>query len=457
MRAIVCGAGRVGYGIASRLAAERANVTVIDRDPALIRSLTERLDVRGVVGSGSYPDVLVEAGAREADMVIAVTASDEVNIVACQIAHSVFQVPTKIARIRARSYLENRYADVFSRDNIPIDVIISPERAVAQSVLQRLVTPAATEVVTFADERIWAIGVRLREDCPVLDTPLRQIRELFPDLAITIVGVRRGETFFRASASDQLVVGDEVYFVCAQESVERALQILGETQPRARRVIIVGGGNIGYDVAKALEDLGQIKIRLIEKDKDRAAWVAERLDRTIVLEGSGLDRDVLREAGVADAEAVVALTDSDQVNVLSAIIAKREGARRTNVLVNEAEYGPLSHSVGVDRAIDPRATTVSIILQHVRRGRIKAVFPLMGGAAELVDAVALETSKLVGRPLGEADLPKGVVIGAILRGADVILPDANTVVAAGDRVVLMTLRESVEAVQKLFRVGFEYF
>ena len=457
MRAIVCGAGRVGYGIAARLAAERASVTVIDRDAALIRSLTERLDVRGVVGSGSFPDVLVQAGAREADMVIAVTASDEVNIVACQIAHSVFQVPTKIARIRARSYLDNRYADVFSRENIPIDVIISPERAVAQSVMQRLVTPAATEVVTFADERIWAVGVRLREDCPVLDTPLRQIRELFPDLAVTIVGVRRGDTFFRAKSTDQLSEGDEVFFVCAAERVERALQILGEPQPRARRVVIVGGGNIGFDVARSLEARGQVKIRLIELNRDRAAWVAERLEKTIVLEGSGLDREVLREAGVADAEAVVCLTDSDQVNVLSAVIAKREGARRTNVLVNEAEYGPLSQSVGVDRAIDPRATTVSIILQHVRRGRIKAVFPLMGGAAELVDAVALETSKLVGRPLRDANLPSGVVLGAIQRGAEIVLPDADTVVEAGDRVVLMTLREGVEAVQKMFRVGFEYF
>ena len=457
MRAIVCGAGRVGYGIASRLAAERANVTVIDRDAALIRGLTERLDVRGVVGSGSFPDVLGEAGAREADMVIAVTASDEVNIVACQIAHSVFSVPTKIARIRAKSYLENRYADVFSRDNIPIDVIISPEREVAQAVMQRLTTPAAFDVKSFADDRIWMVGVRLREDCPILSTPLRQVRELFPDLKITIVGVRRGGKLFRPTATDQLQSGDEVYFIAARENVDRALEILGEPQPRARRVIIVGGGNIGFDVAQALEARGQVKTRLIEKNEARAAWIAERLKKTIVLEGSGLDREVLREAGVADAETVVALTDSDQVNVLSAVIAKREGARRTNVLVNEPDYGPLSQSVGIDRSIDPRATTVSTILQHVRRGRIKAVYPLLGGEAEIIDAVALETSKLVDKPLGEANLPRGVVVGAILRGPDVILPEHDTRIKPRDRVVLLTLRESVDVVQKLFRVGIEYF
>ena len=457
MRAIVCGAGRVGYGIAARLAEERANVTVIDRDPELIRRLAERLDVRGVVGSGSYPDVLVEAGAREADMVIAVTASDEVNIVACQIAHSVFQVPTKIARIRARSYLETRYADVFSRDNIPIDVIISPEREVAQAVLQRLTTPAAFDVKSFADDRVWMVGVRLREDCPVLSTPLRQVRELFPDLRVTIVGVQRSGKLFRPTATDQLAAGDEVYLVTARENVDRALEILGEPQPRARRVIVIGGGNIGFDVARALEERGQVKTRLIEKDEARAAWIAERLKTTIVLEGSGLDREVLREAGVSEAEAVVAVTDSDQVNVLSAVIAKREGARRTNVLVNEPDYGPLSQSVGIDRSIDPRATTVSTMLQHVRRGRIKAVYPLLGGEAEIIDAVALETSKLVNKPLGEANLPRGVVIGAILRGPDVILPDQDTRILPRDRVVLLTLRESVDVVQKLFRVGIEYF
>ncbi|MBB4660004.1 Trk system potassium transporter TrkA [Parvularcula dongshanensis] len=457
MRVIVCGAGRVGYGIAARLTREKANVTVIDRNPALIRGLAERLDVRGVVGSGSYPDVLVEAGAKEADMVIAVTASDEVNIVACQIAHSVFGIPTKIARIRAQAYLQTRYADVFSRDNIPIDVIISPEREVAEAVLQRLTTPAASDVKAFADGRIWAVGVRLREDCPVLETPLRQVRELFPDLHVTIVGVRRGNTLFRAQAADLLQAGDEVFFICAAEWVERALEILGEPQPRARRVILIGGGNIGYDVASALEAKGQVKIRLIELDEERAAFVAERLEKTIVLQGSGLDREVLREAGVADAEAVVALTNSDQVNVLAGVIAKREGARRANVLINEAEYGPLSHSVGIDRYIDPRATTISTILQHVRRGRIKAVYSLMDGAAELMDAVALQTSNLVGTPLGEAHLPPGVAIGAILRRGEVILPDSTTSIEPQDRVVLFALRESVEAVQKLFRVGIEYF
>jgi trk system potassium uptake protein TrkA len=457
MRAIVCGAGRVGYGIAARLAEERASVTVIDRSSELIQSITERLDVRGVVGSGSYPEVLVEAGANNADMVIAVTASDEVNIVACQIAHSLFNIPTKIARIRAQSYLDTRYADVFSRDNIPIDVIISPEREVAEAVLQRLTTPAAFDIKSFADGRIWAVGIRLGEDCPILATPLAQIRELFPDLLITIVGVRRGQSLFRPSGEDQLQPADEVYFIADRTKVDRAIAILGQDQARARRVIIIGGGNVGYDVAKELEALGQTKIRLIEQNAERASHIAERLERTIVLRGSGLDRDILREAGVSDAEAVVALTNSDQTNLLAGIIAKRNGARRASILVNEPAYGALSQSVGIDRFIDPRAITISTILQHVRRGRIKSVYSIVDGEAELLEAVALETSPLVGAPLQSIELPSSVVIGGILRGTEVILPRAQTVVQPGDRVVLMALRDDVPAVEKMFRVAIEYF
>ena len=457
MRVIICGAGRVGQGIAERLAKENADVTVIDQDSGLVRGLTERLDVRGVVGNGSFPEVLAEAGAKETDMVIAVTYSDEVNIVACQICHSLFDVPTKIARIRAASYLDPKYSDLFSRTHIPIDVIISPEQEVAESVLERMSTPAAFEVKSFADGRIWALGLRLPDDCPILYTPLRQVAELFPDLDITIVGVRREGKIFRPHAEDQLNEGDDIYFVADRMKVDRALQILGEEKRQARRVVIVGGGNIGLHVARALENMGSMKIRLIEDNADRAAFVAEQLERTIVLHGSGLDRDILREAGVAKAETVVTLTNSDQVNVLSSVVAKREGARRALALINEPEYGALSESLGVDRYVDPRAITVSTILQHIRRGRIKGVYSLLDGQAELIDAIALETSPLVGEPLHKVDLPAGVVVGAILRGDEVMLPNSQTVIEPNDRVVLLSLRQHVKDVEQMFRVSLEYF
>ncbi|MBI1394256.1 MAG: Trk system potassium transporter TrkA [Alphaproteobacteria bacterium] len=457
MRVIVCGAGRVGFGIARRLAKEGGSVTVIDQDRTLVRAVSERLDVRGVIGNGSYPDVLAEAGAREADMVIAVTYSDEVNMIACQIAHTLFKVPTKVARIRAAGYLDPKYSDLFSRNHMPIDVIISPEREVSEAIMQRMSTPGAFETKAFVGGRVWAVGVKLREDCPIINTPLRQVAELFPDLKIKIVGIRRGERMWRAHGDDQLAPDDRIYFVSARENVQRALEIMGESERQARRVIIVGGGNIGLYVARGLEKFGTMKIRLIERDRRRAEAIAEQLERTVVLQGDGLDREILREAGAEDAETVLTVTDNDQINILAAVVAKREGARRSLALINDIEYGPICESVGIDRYVDPRATTISTILQHIRRGRIKGVFSLADGAAELIDAIALETSPLVNKPLSEANLPEGVVIGAVFRDGVVSIPNKDTIIRPDDQVVLMALREHVRDVEQMFRVSIEYF
>lgn len=457
MRVIVCGAGRVGVGIARRLSRENNEVTVVDQSKELIRAVAERLDVRGVVGNGAYPETLEEAGAREADMIIAVTFSDEVNMVACQIAHSLFNVPTKIARVRAQGYLDPRYSDLFSRAHLPIDVVISPEREVSEAIIQRMSTPGAFDIKSFADGRIWAVGVKLRDDCPIINTPLRQVAELFPDLKITIVAIKRGDNIWRAHSGDQLEPGDQVFFVSDRNDVTRALEIMGEAGRQARRVIIVGGGNIGLFVAKGLEKIGSMKIRLIERDRKRAEFIAEELERTIVLQGDGLDRAILREAGVAEAETVVSVTDNDQVNILASVVAKREGSRRSLALINDLDYGPISEAVGVDRYVDPRATTVSTILQHIRRGRIKGVYSLMDGAAEVLDAVALETSPLVNKPLREASLPEGVMIGAVFRDGEVQMPTGDTVINAGDRIVLMSMRENVKDVEQMFRVSIEYF
>ncbi len=457
MRVIICGAGRVGTGIARRLAGEKNDVTIIDQTKALVRSVAERLDVRGVVGNGAHPEILSEAGAREADMVIAVTYSDEVNMVACQVAHTLFNVPTKIARIRSSGFLDPRYSDLFSRNHLPIDVIISPEREVSEAILQRLSTPGAFESTTFVGGQVWAVGVRLREECAIINTPLRQVAELFPDLKMTIVAVRREGRIWRAHADDQLFPGDEIYFIADKSDVARALEILGEAERQARRVIIIGGGNIGLYVAQGLEKLGSMKIRLIERDKERAEFVAEQLGRTVVLQGDGLDRTLLHEAGVQDAETLVAVTEKDQVNILASVVAKREGARRAMALVNDPEYAAISEAVGINRYIDPRATTVSIILQHIRRGRIKGLYSLADGAAELIDAVALDTSPLVNLPLRDAELPEGVMIGAVYRDGKVQMPNGNTVIKPGDRVVLMSLREQIKEVEQMFRVSIEYF
>lgn len=457
MRIIICGAGRVGFGIARRLSGEKNDVTVIDQSKDLIRTISERLDVRGVVGNGSYPDVLAEAGAREADMIIAVTYSDEVNMIASQIAHTLFNVPTKIARIRAAGYLDPRYSDLFGRHHMPIDVIISPEREVSEAIMQRMATPGAFETKAFVDGKVWAVGVKLKEDCPILNSPLRQVASLFPDLKITIVLIKRDDKIWRAHAEDQLFVGDEIYFIADRNDVSRALEIMGRTERAARRVIIIGGGNIGHYVAAGLEKLGNMKIRLIERDRARAEIIAAELDRTIVLQGDGLDRALLREAGVEDAETVVAVTDNDQVNILASVVAKREGARRAMALINDQDYGPVSEAVGIDRFVDPRATTISTILQHIRRGRIKGLYSVSDGEAELVDAIALETSPLVNKPLKDADLPEGVMIGAVYRDGKVSMPNSETVIKPGDRIVLMALKDYVKDVEQMFRVSIDYF
>ena len=457
MRIIICGAGRVGFGIARRLSGENNDVTVVDQSKDLIRSISERLDVRGVVGNGSYPEVLAEAGAREADMIIAVTYSDEVNMIACQIAHTLFNVPTKIARIRAAGYLDPRYSDLFGRNHMPIDVIISPEREVSEAIMQRMATPGAFETKSFVDGAVWAVGVKLKEDCPILNSPLRQVASLFPDLKITIVLIKRADGIWRAHADDQLSVGDEIYFIADRNDVSRALEIMGRTERQARRVIIVGGGNIGLYVAGGLEKLGNMKIRLIERDRARAEMIAAELDRTIVLQGDGLDRALLREAGVEDAETVVAVTNNDQVNILACVVGKREGARRAMALINDQDYGAISEAVGVDRFIDPRATTISTILQHIRRGRIKGLYTVSDGAAELIDAIALDTSPLVNKPLSEAELPEGVMIGAVYRDGKVSMPNSQTVIKPGDRIVLMALKEYVKDVEQMFRVSIDYF
>ncbi len=457
MRVIVCGAGRVGYGIARRLSHEGNDVTVIDQSSSLIREISERLDVRGVVGNGSYPDVLFEAGAREADMIITVTHSDEVNMIACQIAHSLFDVPTKIARIRAQGYLDSKYNDLFSRNNLPIDVIISPELTVSEAIMQRMLTPGAFEVTSFVDGLVWTVGVKLRDDCPVINTPINQLYDLFPDLRVTIVGIRRNKKLWRASSEDQLDVGDQILFVAKRDHVPRALDILGVAVSRARRVIIIGGGNIGLNVARGLEKQRGMKVRLIEQDQSRAEAIAEELERTIVLQGDGLDRDLLSEAGVRDTETVIAVTNNDQVNILASVVAKKEGARRALTLINEQDYSAVSDAVGIDRFIDPRGTTISTILQHIRRGRIKGVYSLFDGQAEIIDAVALETSPLVNKPLKEANLPSGVIVGAVSRDGEVFIPNGDFEVLPDDRIVLMAMREHVRDVEQMFRVSVDYF
>ncbi|WP_420561644.1 Trk system potassium transporter TrkA [Tepidicaulis sp.] len=458
MKVIICGAGQVGFGIAKQLAAEKNDVTVVDQSPNLVQSISDSLDVRAIVGHGAHPDVLDRAGARDADMLIAVTFHDEVNMVACQVAHSVFNVPTKIARIRAQSYLQPVWQDLFARDHMPIDVIISPELEVGRTVLRRLAMPGAFETVDFAEGRVNVVGINIEDDCPIVNTPLKQLTELFPDLRARVVGIVRNGSLFVPHRDDQMLVGDEVYLASDARDVKRSLAIFGHEEKQARKVLIVGGGNIGLYVARQLEKKESgVRVKVVERDRQRAVYAADHLKRTIVLNGDGLDPQLLREAGIGDTETIVTLTNDDQANILTCVLAKREGCSRAMSLINNRTYSPLMRSLGIDAFLNPRATTVSHVLQHVRRGRIRGLHSVHDGAAEVIEAEALETSPLVGKPLRDVQLPDGILIGAIVRGKEIVIPRGDTEVAAKDRVIIFARADQVPTVEQMFRVSLEFF
>ncbi len=458
MKVIVCGAGQVGYNIARHLSLENNDVLVIDQSPDLVRGISDSLDVKGIVGHASRPDDLERAGAGDADMIIAVTYADEVNMVACQVAHSLFDVPTKIARVRHQSYLHPMWSTLFSRDHMPIDVIISPEIEVARAVTRRLQVPGAFEMIPLADDKVKLVGVRCEETCPLLNTPLRQLTQLFPDLNIVIVGITRGDKSIVPSAEDQMLAGDEVYFVVDSEQLLRAMLAFGHEETEARRLLIFGGGNIGLFLAQEIEkEHPWVNAKIIESNPERAEYVAGQLKRTMVLNGDVLDQNILEEANVGATDTVVAVTNDDESNILASLLAKRHGSKRAITLINKETFEPLVKNLGIDVVVSPRNITVSTILQHVRRGRIHSVHTFRQGFGELIEAEALETSDLVGAPIKDVKLPPDVLIGAIVRDGQVIMPTGNTVIQAKDRVVLFAAAESVRKTEKMFSAQLEYF
>lgn len=458
MKVIICGAGQVGFNIARYLAHEDNDVYVVDQSPELTRKIGDTLDVKAITGFASEPAILEQAGAADADMLIAVTQSDEVNMVACQVAHSLFDVTTKIARIRKQGYLDPRWANLYTRDHMPIDVIISPEIEVARAVSRRLQVPGAFDMISMVDDKVKLAGVRCEENCPLINTPLRQLTQLFPDLKVVIIGIVRDNVAFMPTADDQLLAGDEVYLVADAEHVPRTMTAFGHDESEARRIVIFGGGNIGMFLARQIEEEHpSVNIKVVEADKSRAENVARNLKRSVVLQGDILDPEIMEEANVSAAEVVIAVTNGDETNILASLLAKRLGSRRSITLINSSTYAPLTPSLGIDVVVSPRNITVSTILQHVRRGRIHSVHTLMEGFGELIEAEAMETSSLVGVPLRDADLPEGVLVGAVVRDSEVILPRGSTVVQTNDRVVIFAETEAVKQVEKMFSVRLEFF
>ena len=458
MKVIICGAGQVGWQIARHLSGERNDVTVVDQDPELVRSATDSLDVQGVAGFASYPDVLDRAGARDADMIIAATHSDEVNMVTCQVAHSIFGINRKIARLRSQSYLDAIYSDLYRRQHMPIDVVISPEREVATAALQRLSAPAAFDTERFMDGQAQLLGILIEEECPVVHTPLRQLTDLFSTLRAVVVGVRRDGALFSPNPGDQLFVGDECYVFAHVEDVPRTMEVFGKRMAKQERVVMVGGGNVGLAVATELETRAdRVRAKVIEKDRKRAEIAAEALERTIVLHGDGLDVSLLTEAGVSRADAMLAVTDDDKTNMLAAVRAKSEGCPYAIALINDPTLVPLMGPLGIDAYINPRATTVSSILRHIRHGRVRAVYSIGDAEAEVIEAEVLSTSPMAGKRIADIDFPEGVLVGAVRKDDKVIRPMGNTRIDEGDVIALFALTKDVPEVERLMQVSIDFF
>jgi len=459
MKVIICGAGQVGWQIARHLSGEKNDVTVVDNNADLVRRASETLDVQGIAGFASYPDVLERAGARDADMIIAATYSDEVNMVTCQVAHSVFGINRKIARLRSQSYLDAIYADLYRRDHMPIDVVISPEREVALAALQRLAAPAAFDSEMFMGGQAQLMGLRLEEDCPVLNTPLRQLSDLFSTLRVVVLAVRRKGRIFAPEANDQLFEGDECYIFAPVEDVPRSLEVFGKMQKKQERLVIIGGGNVGLAVAQALEKrgAGRVRAKLIEKSRAQAERAADALERTVVLNGDGLSAALLAEAGIARADAVLVVTDDDKTNMLAAVRAKSDGCPFAISLINDPTMLPLLEPLGIDAYINPRATTVSSILRHIRHGKVRGVYSIGDAEAEVIEAEVMSTSSIAGSMLREIDFPEGVLVGGVKKGTKIVKPSGDLRVEAGDVIVIFALAADVAAVEQLLQVSIDFF
>lgn len=459
MKIIVCGAGVVGTGIARQLASEENDVTVIDSIPENIRQVRETLDCKAYLGFPAHPTTLEEAGIAGAEMIIAVTTSDEVNMVICQVAHSLFNVPLKIARIRHQSYLLDQWKDLYRHDHISIDHIISPEKEVANAIISRLHVPGAMDSLELAEGRIRVIEVRIGRDCPVIGQPISHVQELLSGVTMAVIAINRNEELIFPAPTESLRMDDELFFVADSEHVLQVMAVLGHQEREARRVLIVGGGNIGLFIADSLEQEGHgINAKIIELDRTRAEFAAGRLTTTAVINGSALDQEILMEAAIESTETVIAVTNDDEVNILAALLAKRFGAQRAFALINKGRsYNALISSLGVDVTVNPREMTVSSILQHTRRGKVRAAYTICNGLAEVLETEAVAQSAVAGKHVRDLNLPKGVAIVAIYRDGEVSIPTADTAITEHDRIVVLSLVSQLRKVDKIFSARVDYF
>ena len=461
MNIIICGAGRVGFTIAKILSEQGHSITIIDQSSEDIQKIDDTLDVKSIVGKATYPSILEKANATEADMIIAVTRNDEINMLICQIAFSIFNVPKKIARIRSQDYLNPKFTKVYNKENLPIDVIISPEIEIARSLQRKLEAPGSLDNVPFANNKIRLLEILIDENCPIKDIKLNELTKKFPKLNSNIMGVIRDEKFVLLKKTDVMLKNDKAYVVINASQMNETLAAFGHTEKISNKILIIGGGNIGFNLAKNLEEsFDSARVKIIEKDKERAELIASQLNNTIVINGDALDEEVLLEANLEEVQTVLALTNDDEDNLMISVLVEKFAKdndelsdKRTMALINKPNYSLLQSSLKIDDFIDPRMNTVSSILKHIHKGTIENAYSILNGEYEIIEAEIIETSELVNKELKNSNLPDEIRIGAVLRGEEVIIPRSNFVFKKEDIVVLLANKDFLHVVENMFRIS----
>jgi trk system potassium uptake protein TrkA len=455
MNIIICGAGRVGFTIAKLLSEQNHSITVIDQSSEDIQKINDTLDVKAIVGKATYPSLLEKAGASDADMIIAVTRNDEINMLICQIAFSIFNVQKKIARIRSQDYLNPKFSKVYNKENLPIDVIISPELEIAKSIQRKLEAPGALDNVPFADNKIRLLEINVDHDCPLIDIKLNDLTKKFPKLDANIMGVIRNEKFIILKKNDVIKKDDKAYVIINSSQMQLTLSAFGHNEKISSKILIIGGGNIGFNLAKNIENSHEsIRIKIIEKDKDRAEFIANELNNSIVINGNALEEEVLAESNLDEIETVLALTNDDEDNLMvSVLVEKFSSNKRTMALINKPNYSLLQSSLKIDDLIDPRMNTVSSILKHVHKGTIETAYSILNGEYEVIEADIVETSDLINKELKKTNLPDEIKIGAILRNDKIIIPRSDFIFQKNDVVVFLAKRDQLSTVENMFRIS----
>ena len=461
MNIIICGAGRVGFTIAKILSEQGHSITVIDQSSEDIQKIDEALDVKSIVGKATYPSILEKANASEADMIIAVTRNDEINMLICQIAFSIFNVQKKIARIRSQDYLNPKFTKVYNKENLPIDVIISPEIEIAKSLQRKLEAPGALDNVPFADNKIRLLEILISEKCPLINIKLNALTKKFPKLDANIMGVVREDKFIMLKKTDEVIQGDKAYVVINASQMKETLLAFGHNEKISNKILIIGGGNIGFNLAKNLEDsFDSARVKIIEKNKERAEFIASELNNTIVIHGDALDEEVLMEANLDEVQTVLALTNDDEDNLMVSILVEKftkdksdVNEKRTMALINKPNYALLQSSLKIDDFIDPRMNTVSSILKHVHKGTVENAYSILNGEYEIIEAEIIESSELINKELKNSNLPDEIRIAAVLRGKEVIIPRSDFIFKKEDKIVLLAKKDFLHVVENMFRIS----